>query len=75
MGLGHTEIILIILVIVILFGAKRIPELARSLGKAKHEYKKAQEEFIAGLDGEEEPKKEAPAAKIETKENESGKQA
>ena len=32
MHLGYTEIILIILVVLLLFGAKRIPELARALG-------------------------------------------
>lgn len=44
MSLGYTEIILIILVVLLLFGAKRIPELARALGKAKHEFQKAKDE-------------------------------
>ncbi len=43
MSLGLTEIILIVLVILILFGGKRIPELAKALGKAQYEYKKAKE--------------------------------
>ncbi len=34
MSLGIPEIILIVEVILLLFGAKRIPELARSLGRA-----------------------------------------
>ena len=41
MSLGFTEIIVIVLVILIIFGAKRIPELARSLGRASYEFKKA----------------------------------
>ncbi|MBR4354279.1 MAG: twin-arginine translocase TatA/TatE family subunit [Kiritimatiellae bacterium] len=41
---GHWEILVIILVVAILFGAKKIPELARSLGKAKGEFKKGMEE-------------------------------
>ncbi len=41
MSLGITEILLILVVIVILFGGKRIPELARALGRASYEYKKA----------------------------------
>ena len=45
MGIGATEWLLIIVVVVLLFGAKRIPELARSLGKAKHEFKKAQDDL------------------------------
>ena len=41
MSLGFTEIILIILFILIIFGAKRIPELARALGRASYEFRKA----------------------------------
>lgn len=43
MSLGLTEIALIFIVILILFGGKRIPELAKALGKAQYEYKKAKE--------------------------------
>ncbi len=43
MSLGITEITLILVVILLLFGGKRIPELARALGKATYEYKKAKE--------------------------------
>ena len=41
MSLGFTEIILIVLLVLIVFGAKRIPELARALGRASYEFKKA----------------------------------
>ncbi len=40
-NLGAGEIILILLVILILFGAKKIPELAQGLGKGMREFKKA----------------------------------
>lgn len=43
MSLGLSEIILILAVILVLFGGKRIPELARALGKASYEYKKAKQ--------------------------------
>ncbi len=43
MSLGLTEIALILVVVLILFGGKRIPELAKALGKAQYEYKKAKE--------------------------------
>lgn len=43
MSLGISEIILILAVILILFGGKRIPELAKALGRASYEYKKAKE--------------------------------
>ncbi|MCZ7604138.1 MAG: twin-arginine translocase TatA/TatE family subunit [Melioribacteraceae bacterium] len=40
-SLGATEIILIVLAILILFGAKKIPELAQGIGKGMKEFKKA----------------------------------
>jgi len=40
-NLGATELILILLVVVIFFGAKKIPELAQGLGKGIREFKKA----------------------------------
>ncbi len=45
MNLGAPEIILIILVIVIFFGAKKIPELAQGLGKGIREFRKAAREI------------------------------
>ena len=43
MSLGMGEIVLILLVIVILFGGKKIPELAKALARASYEFKKAKE--------------------------------
>lgn len=43
MSIGIPEIILILVVVLLIFGGKRIPELARSLGRAKYEYKKAKD--------------------------------
>ncbi|KUG25881.1 twin-arginine translocation protein tata [hydrocarbon metagenome] len=40
-SLGATEILLIVLAILILFGAKKIPELAQGIGKGMKEFKKA----------------------------------
>ncbi|MFZ9943995.1 MAG: twin-arginine translocase TatA/TatE family subunit [Bacteroidia bacterium] len=40
-GLGATEIILILVVLLLFFGGKRIPELARGLGKGIREFKDA----------------------------------
>lgn len=42
--LGPGEILLILVFVVLLFGAKRIPELARSLGRSISEFKKGQKE-------------------------------
>ena len=44
-NLGATEIILILLVILIFFGAKKIPELAQGLGKGIREFRKATREI------------------------------
>ena len=43
MSIGISELILILVVVLVLFGGKRIPELARALGKASYEYKKAKQ--------------------------------
>ena len=43
MSLGLTEIALILVVVLVLFGGKRIPELAKALGKAQYVYNKAKE--------------------------------
>ena len=59
MHLGPMEIALIILVVVLLFGAKKIPELARSLGRASQEYKKAKEDFLAEVNKPAEDMKDA----------------
>ena len=39
--LGTTEIVLIVLAVVVLFGGKKIPELAKGLGSSLKEFKKA----------------------------------
>ncbi len=43
--LGSQEMIVIFVIILLLFGAKKIPELARGLGKSMGEFKKAREDF------------------------------
>lgn len=42
---GTPEIIFIVLIVVLLFGAKKIPELARGIGQSLGEFKKARDEF------------------------------
>jgi sec-independent protein translocase protein TatA len=45
MAIGPLEIVLIVVIIIVLFGASKIPELARSLGKATGEFKKGKQEI------------------------------
>ncbi len=40
-GMGPTEIIVICMMVIVLFGAKRLPELARSVGRSIKEFKHA----------------------------------
>ncbi|MBQ2594770.1 MAG: twin-arginine translocase TatA/TatE family subunit [Candidatus Riflebacteria bacterium] len=47
MSLGFWEIVLIVVVVLVLFGPKRIPELARAIGRANYEYKKAKNDIEA----------------------------
>ena len=44
MGLGHWELLLIIFVVLLLFGGKKFPELAKGLGKGLKEFKKSMRE-------------------------------
>lgn len=52
-GLGGTEIFLIVIVLLLFFGGKRIPELAKGLGKGIREFKDASS-------GKQEETKETP---------------
>ena len=45
MNLGGQEMMIIFVIVLLLFGAKKIPELARGLGKSMGEFKKARDEF------------------------------
>jgi len=58
MNFGPWEWLIVLGVILLLFGAKKLPELARSLGKSSSEFKKGMKEGAAGADeaGASEPK-------------------
>lgn len=57
LGLGSGEIVLVLVVILVLFGAKKIPEFAKGLGKGISEFKKASREVSEEIEraGEEPP--------------------
>ena len=45
MNIGGQELILLLLIILVLFGARTLPELARGMGQAIKEFQKAKDEF------------------------------
>lgn len=47
---GMGELIVILLIILLLFGASRLPEIARSLGKSIKEFKKAGKELRSDIE-------------------------
>ena len=56
---GMQEMIVIFLIVLLLFGAKKIPELARGVGKGMGEFKKAKNDFEREIkEGEKEGEKE-----------------
>lgn len=46
MRIGWTEVLVILALILLLFGSKRLPELARALGKSLKEFKKGTQESL-----------------------------
>lgn len=66
-GLGWGEILLILLVILLLFGAKRLPELARGLGKGIREFKGAVEGVEKELDDAAKSVEKEPGGKDQDK--------
>lgn len=54
-NLGPTELIIILLIVVLLFGARKIPEIAKGLGKGIKDFKSAMKD--------EDAKSDAPAKK------------
>ena len=61
-GLGWTEVVVVLFLILLLFGAKRLPELARGFGKSIKEFKKATTEIEDDIRSaiDDEPQKTAP---------------
>ncbi len=45
MNVGGQELILLLIIVLVLFGAKKLPELARGMGQAIREFQKAKDEF------------------------------
>ncbi len=65
MNLGFQEVLVIFLVVLVLFGPKQLPKLARALGQAVREFQRARrelEETLKAPPEEEEQQDEPPAS-------------
>lgn len=57
-NIGWPEILVILLVLLLFFGAKRLPDLARSLGKSLREFKKGRDDVESSEQNNEQKKEE-----------------
>ncbi len=55
-SLGGSEIILILFIVLLLFGPKKLPELARSIGQAKKEFQRATQDVMDVVDKDKDKK-------------------
>lgn len=72
-GIGTTELLVILFIILLVFGSKKLPELAKGLGKGINEFKRASQEIQSELDINaplKESKKEPEKKEQEKKEDE-----
>jgi len=53
-GLGATELLVIAIIVFLVFGAKRLPQLGRSLGRVKQEFSEGKEEVLQSQEQAEE---------------------
>jgi sec-independent protein translocase protein TatA len=61
-NLGGPDLIIILLIVLVLFGAKKIPELFKGLGQGMNEFRKAREEFDREIrTASQDPKSPPPA--------------
>ena len=65
LGLQGPEMLIIVGIVLLLFGAKKIPELARGLGKSMNEFKRARNEFEGEINrAAEESERAAEVARV-----------
>jgi sec-independent protein translocase protein TatA len=64
MNLAGPDLIVILLIVLVLFGAKKLPELARGMGQAVKEFQKAKDEFSDELHKADKPGTPAATADV-----------
>ena len=62
-GIGPQELIVILIIGLLVLGPKRLPEIARSLGKGLTEFRRASNDLRQSLALEDEPTRKAPPAR------------
>ena len=70
---GPTELIVILLLVLVLFGAKRIPEIAQGLGKGIREFKKSLRDIQGEIDSPQSKQSKSPDEKKEDEKKEDKK--
>lgn len=68
-GIGVQELLLIFLVVLLLFGSKRIPDIAHALGKGIRDFKRAMQETQDAINLPPDPPKSAPPKETPPKES------
>ncbi len=74
-NLAGPDLIIILLIVLLLFGAKKLPELAKGMGQAVREFTKAKDEFereVSRPASTEEPVQKLDHQKTETAQTEEG---
>lgn len=78
-NLSSWEILLIFMVVLLFFGAKRLPDLAKSLGKSMREFKNAtsgiEKDIRSAMNGDEKPESKPSQSSVESTQAEAAKPA
>ena len=61
LGIGPLEIVIVLIIVLVVFGPKRLPDLGRSLGRGMREFK----DSVTGEDKEELPAGREPVAQVD----------
>ena len=75
LGLRGPEIIIILVLVLLLFGARRLPEMARSIGQSVREFRKGVKDIQSDIDADDEPApKKVEAPKVEVVQSETSEE-